>query len=106
MLQDTHPHPSQSRSHLAGAPAPFPQAGAEHAVGDVAWVRPTAEPGLQDSDVGTLQRQWVLHCWESRSVEGQQLSPPNSALPLPPLSEDGPTAPQHETLQTLQDRNK
>ena len=65
LLQDTHPRPSQSRSHLAGAPAPLPQAGAEHAVGDVAWVRPTAEPGLQDADVGTLQRHWVLHCWEA-----------------------------------------
>ena len=84
LLQDAHPRPSQSTSHLAGAPAPLPQACTEHAVGDVAWIRPAAESGLQDADVGTLQRQWVLHCGERRSVKGQQLSPSQLSTALCP----------------------
>ena len=42
-----------------------------------------AEFGLQDPDVGTLQREWVLRCWGRRSIKDQQLSPSHSAPPPP-----------------------
>lgn len=83
--EDTHPPPPpQSRSHLAGAPAPLPQARTEHVLGDLAWICPMAESRLQDADVGTLQRERVLHCRE-RGHRGSA-AVPISLSTLPPIS--------------------